>query len=643
MAQWLRGTACLVAATIGAVLFGFELLLGRSLAEFVGANHVELDWRMRMLRLLGVLVVVVAGGSAVACRAWGPALAARLERAGVLALPSAMLCVLPPLLTREPWRGQELEFLITVGAFGVALEAALRCGFSVAGTAVDRCLQRVPIGLARWAPRMVIGSAVAYYAIRISALTLLSHQRLATSTSDLGEFDNLFFNALHGHPFRAPAIDGDLRDWGELKVHAEFVLYLLLPLYALRPGPRTLLVIQSTVVALTAIPIFLFAARRAGRAAGVVLAVVFLLLPFVERPNFYDFHFVPVGMLFAACTITLVERQGTGQRTDRVTTALFWVSFALTLLSREDIAAGMVVTGLFVALTGHNPRLGTIMALAAGVYCAIVKFIVMPHFGVMWFDSIYDDLKVPDRRGFASVVYTLVSNPVFTIHKLLTEQKLLYVLHLTVPLLFLWLRRWPLLAAALPGFLFTLAVTNRPPMSDSSFQYAFLWAPYVVTASALALERIGRRRADGPSARRAALAALAAVATITSVNLGAFFGAESIRGGFGDKVLSINDSDRQRASNLGELLRRIPPDSSVVASEDVGPHVSTRLVLYSLKYTLGDQPDYMLVGRMQPSEQRRARDALAHGYGVIEQNGEFFLAKRGAPQTDNASLAHLLH
>ena len=117
----------------------------------------------------------------------------------------------------------------------------------------------------RWLPALVVLGAVALYFVRISDLTLLVHERMKTMTSDLAEFDNLFFNAYQGRPFRAPCIAGDLEDWSALKIHAELVLYLLLPLYAIKPGAQTLLVIQTGVVALTAIPVYLLAARRLGR------------------------------------------------------------------------------------------------------------------------------------------------------------------------------------------------------------------------------------------------------------------------------------------------------------------------------------------------------------------------------------------
>jgi uncharacterized membrane protein len=634
-----RGIAFLLASTLAASLFVFEVRLREFLSGYIARNEVEPTWRMDTLRLGAVLLAFVGLGCAALCVLKGPRIAATLERWGRLSLPIVPLVLLPPLMVRDLWRGNELGLLLLAGVFGLTFEAALRRAFALGDRRIDALITRIPPRTARIIAYAIVGTAVAYYALRISHLTIQNHDRLGTSTSDLGEFDNLFFNALHGHPFRAPGIDGDLRNWGALKIHAEFVLYLLLPFYALHPSPEALLVIQSVVVALTAVPLFAFAARRAGLPAGVVVAVVYLLLPFVERPNFYDFHFVPVGMLFVACTLCFVERCGVADAPTRRTRILFAVSFALALLSREDIAAGMIFVGLFVALSGHSPRLGYAMAGIAGTYFVIVKFLIMAKIGPSWFDAIYEDLKVPGQHGFGAVINTLLSNPVFAVQKLLIEPKLLYALHLTVPLLFLWLRSWPLLAAALPGFFFTLAVTNRPPMSESSFQYAFLWAPHIVAASALSLERLGKMPLLGAAARRAAIVALATVALAVSMHQGALLGAPAIRGGFVDKPLTISADERLRAAQLKEIAAAIPPDASVVATEQIGAHFSTRLIFYSLKYTFGKDTDYLVVGfPWIPEEKRRIHEALAQGYGVIRHLGPFFLVRRGAPPTNNGSL-----
>src|SRR6185436_18484967 len=136
------------------------------------------------------------------------------------------------------------------GATSLLLERLLRVSFAaLAGAPPERLRLPRTAALERWLPRVVLAFGIAWYFVVISRGVLQNHLRIATTSSDLAEFDNLFFNALHGHPFRSPAIEGNLADWSALKVHAEAILYLLLPLYAIAPGPKTLLVMQTGVIA----------------------------------------------------------------------------------------------------------------------------------------------------------------------------------------------------------------------------------------------------------------------------------------------------------------------------------------------------------------------------------------------------------
>jgi uncharacterized membrane protein len=280
------------------------------------------------------------------------------------------------------------------------------------------------------------------------------------------------------------------------------------------------------------------------------------------------------------------------------------------------------------------------------VYFVLMKFVVMPRFGTMWFASIYQDLQAPGAGGFGAMVLTLLSNPTFALRKLLVEPKFIYVLQLAVPLSFLWLRRPWLLLAAVPGLPFTLLVTNRPPMSQISFQYVYHWIPYVVAASAIGVHAVSTSASRdwvGPR-RRAALVAVALAALACTFQFGALLGARSIIGGFGPKLLEITRDEEMRLARLEALIGRIPPSASVVASEREGPHVSTRLVMYSLKFTFGERPDFVLVtSALGEGERAHLRGPMRAGqYGLIAREGEFYLLRRGADPKDNRSLMSLL-
>jgi hypothetical protein len=264
------------------------------------------------------------------------------------------------------------------------------------------------------------------------------------------------------------------------------------------------------------------------------------------------------------------------------------------------------------------------------------------------------------ETGLRAVLHTIITNPVFVLKTLMTEPRLVYVLHMTVPLLFLWTRRPYLWAAALPGLFFTLMVTDRAPMIQTSFQYTYLWIPYAVAASALGLQAMssstapalrggtGGGSADAGSGprRAAALVALLCVALASSFNLGAVLGGDSVFGGFTEKRLGpLNELELARLARLQSVIAKIPKTASVAATEYEGPRVSTRLVMYSLKYTLGDHPDYVLIGAISiASELDHLIEAVRSGqYGIATTVGEFTLLKRGAdPKSAQALLQRLV-
>jgi uncharacterized membrane protein len=545
--------------------------------------------------------------------------------------PLIPLALLPGLLSRRLWHGSELGFLFVLGVVVVALEVLLRRALPAWRLAAEDgrtpATSRVFILVVR--ALLVLG--ILYYAVAVSNFTVLGHHRMVTATPDMAEFDNLFFNALHGHPFRAPATDGDIADGGALKVHAEFLLYLLLPLYALRPGPEALLVIQSVIVAATALPVYLLAARRLGEPTALVVALALLFMPAVQQPNFYDFHFVPLGMLCVAWTLYFADRVTAPERPrgfgrDQV---LLGVCFTLALLSREDVSFGLIV----LLGSGRAPALGISLSSVAFAYFCVVKFALMPHFGTMWFSAIYEDLKAPGRNGYGAVVATLLTNPAFVVRKLLSEARLLYVMHLTVPLAFLWLRRPWLLLAAVPGLPFTLLPTNRTGLQEISFQYVYHWIPYVFAASVVGLERLGPR---GSAQRLSATVALVVGSYLASFQFGALLGARTVMGGGMERRLSITEAERERLARLRTVAARIPPNASVAATNHEGPHVSARLDFFSLHFAEGKNVDFILLDLNAMDD--FAREDLARigldRYGLVTQLDPFVLLGRDAdPKT----------
>lgn len=610
--------------------------MGKELPVFLLANTLGLEKRLIALGGAWAVGALLALALFLLLRRFGDR-GQQLSMAATCLAPFVVAVFVPLLFSREAWVDRELTYLCVVLAVGLAFERLLRPFYTLL------CQWRLPDFMGRWlarpgvarfgraVPLLVVVGLALYYALRIGHLTNVSHFKMTTMSSDLAEYDNMFFNALSGHPFRSPAIAGHRADFSSLQGHAEFGLYFLLPFYAISPGAHALLWIQSGVVALTAIPLYLLGAARISRWGGLVFAFAFLMMPAVQRPNFYDFHFTPLGMLFVAWLLFFVSHVERHPEQKAAKWGLY-LSLCAALLAREDVSIGIVVLGAFLVLSGVMVRQGLILASVAGTYFFAMKFGIMPLFGKWWFDNMYDDLKAEGAGGFGAVILTLVSNPAYVLRTMLTEPKFLYCLHMTAPVLALWLRRPLLWMAVLPGMLATLLVTNRPPMYQSSFQYTYLWLPYVMGASILAAGRGAR----GSSAATSLLL----VALSVGYQMGVLTGGDRILGGFRQKTFEVSEAEETQMQNLREIVEMIPRSASVSATEAEGPHVSNRLLMYSLKYFPGHDPDYILAGHVGiRGEKAHIRTLLETGaYGVIAQRGHFVLAKKGADTKDNGVL-----
>ena len=329
---------------------------------------------------------------------------------------------------------------------------------------------------------MIVGVAVAGYIVYMIFFTLRQHARFNTYNWDLGQLDNEFYNALHGRPFRCTPLGREPNNWLELRDHATFAIYALLPLYALHPAASTLLVLQCLALGLGAIPLYRFAVRRLPPPVAVLVTLSYLVYPPMHGAQFFDFHFQPVAAFFVLAAIDAFDSKRR---------RLFWVFFVLALSCREDVSIGLTVLGLLLVLSGHRAKEGAIVAVISGLYFVAIRFVLMPAIGAWALPDLYKDLVPPGDAGFVGIVKTLATNPLFTVRTLFTQEKLRYALQILAPLAFLPLRRRWLAVWLIHGAFLTLLTTGYGPTLDIGFHYGSQWVPYVFPAVALGLAVLG--------------------------------------------------------------------------------------------------------------------------------------------------------
>ncbi|HEU4535074.1 MAG TPA: DUF2079 domain-containing protein, partial [Polyangiaceae bacterium] len=524
----------LLAAVGASLAVAARLIAGGQGASFFARNVAAAPERQGLLVALAAGAAVAAGVGLVLLRAGG---VEALRRTAAVASPLVVVSLLPTLFSNQAWHDQPLPYLVALGAAVVTFEACMRHAQAAVPPELTLRLERAAAGpaarrLARFGPPALVLAAAAGYALFAGYYSILTHRRLGTAAYDLGIYDNLMYNALHGQFFRSPVLFGP--DGGNyIAGHAEFGMLLFLPLYAIAPRSETLLGLQAALLGFAAVPLYLFARTQIPRWSAAVVACVYLLYAPLHGPNFYDFHWLPLAIFFLFWFFYAVAE------------GRFWLGAAAAVvlyLIREDVGVGLAVFGAFLLLTGARPRAGALLAVVSAAWFVVDKFVIMPRAGTWWFADLYKGLMGEGERGYGSVIRTVLTNPAYLVVTLCKEAKLTYALHLLAPLAFLPLRRAALLGLALPGFFFTLMTTEYAPTVSISFQYTTHWIPYLMLAVVLALRAL---TADGGRRRRRAALAAALFGTVShSYIFGALLQHENFVGGFQRIVFRSTEAER---------------------------------------------------------------------------------------------------
>ncbi len=558
-----------------------------------------------------------------------------LEKLSALLAPLSLSFALPLFFIWQFGQQKTTYYLVLLTAFVFASRALLTRAFRTWAELTMPAWLRWPAKLPRqvvpeaWGFTVVTLAAAGYTAY-IGHYTVLRHRLIQTMAFDLGIYDNLMFNVIHGRFFKSPVLFGPGK-FSYIAGHAEYVMVLFAPIYALKPGSETLLWLQAFLLGAAAIPLYLFARQFISRAPAVLLSLAYLMFAPLHGPNFYDFHWLPIAIFFQFWLYYAIAT-----RKNWLIVAMVLVLFA----TREDIAVGLAMLGAFLFLTGARVRLGLILTAVSTLWFGINKFIIMPRAGSWWFENIYAELFADGKNSYGSVIVTLISNPIFALTTFIRENKLAYGFHMIAPLAFLPLRRVAFVLLLIPGAFFTLMTTAYWPTVSIAFQYTAHWIPFLFLAVVLSLW-LFKFESDGKAKFYAAMTTLIIAVLSHSYNFGGILQRESFTGGFSRVQFSMSDAEQKRWLAVKAAVAHIPQGASVAAGEYMNPHISARLDAYVFRYDVG-AVDYIFFSRNELTSdlRRQLNEKFAkYQYGLVDYTGdEFYLFKRGidTPETPAA-------
>jgi uncharacterized membrane protein len=467
--------------------------------------------------------------------------------------------------------------------------------------------------LERYEGRLALALVLLYAAV-LGSLALIRHWAFHSTALDLGVFDQVLWNTVHGR-FMESTLSLERCDPHSFFLdHFSPALLLIVPFYALVPRPETLIVFQTVALALGAWPIYLLARDRLARSdERLVWVAAYVLSATLAWVTLYDFHEISLAVLPLAFAMYFYATRRT---------LPLVLSLGASFLVKEELP--LIAIGFGIALLGQRRwRLGTFVITASVVIFLVTLRVIIPAFagGAPYqYLGRYASLGADEFE----ILRTVVLDPLRVLGVLLTGDlglKVLFVLTLFAPGLFLAVRsRWALVPALVPlGY---LLLSDYPGEHTHHNQYGAPLIPLALGASILGFATLPARGRLRPRLARAVL--------ISAIAFSLFAGAIPFTPDFTDAFLRGNPD---RAPSEGPILARepryepfvaaiaaIPVDASISSQDFLTTQVRERRLNYHLNRLDPCGAEYVILDYADPTVNRDEHEHLAQ-IATLEAQG----------------------
>lgn len=466
--------------------------------------------------------------------------------------------------------------------------------------------------LERYEGRLALAMVLLYVAL-FGSLSLVRHWAFHSTALDLGVFDQVLWNTVHGR-FMESTLSLERCDPHSFFLdHFSPALLLIVPFYLIVPRPETLIVFQTVALALGAWPIYLLARRFLKRSEErLVWVAAYVLSAPLAWITFYDFHEISLAVLPLGLAVYFYATRRT---------VPLLLSLGASFLVKEELP--LIAIGFGIALLAQRRwRLGAFVIAASVVAFLITLRVVIPAFagGAPWqYLGRYAGLGANE----VEIVRTLLLDPLRVLRVMMQGEiglKIVFVLTLFAPGLFLAIRsKWALVPSLIPlGY---LLLSDYPGEHTHHNQYGAPLIPLALGASILGFATLPENRFR----RRLTLAIILSTIAFSIVH-----GAIPFTPDFTDAFLRGNPD---RAPAEGSIFARepryepflpavaaIPAEASISSRDFFTTQVPERRFNYHLNSLDPCGAEYVILDYADPSVNRDEAKHLAE-IATLEAQG----------------------
>ncbi len=390
-------------------------------------------------------------------------------------------------------------------------------------------------------------------------LSLQRHNAFA-SRYDLSNMDQTIWYTLHNHFFQFRHPDNFV---SRFSIHADLILVLLSPVYLLWNDVRAILVIQTVMLAIGAIPVYFISMRLLkNKIISLTIVISYLLNPTMQWTNIYDFHGVSFAIPFilSAFYFALIKRWG-------------WYSIFvfLALITKEEISLNIAMMGIAIIFYMKNWKMGFVTVLIGFGWFFTMVFGVMPYFtpgGVHWAlekmgteNSNQLPQYILQLLKAKQLVQTFIFNPTTIEYYQLLLKPFAYLPILGIP--------WIFLSAP------EIAINIIRKTDMITFHYGSGITPALVIATIFGIYAISytlRRITFLRQYYLPILYSITAILLFIAIRVNYHYSPLPTTPSCSCYIYNVTQEDK----DFEKILQNIPKDASITSSIEIRPHVSHR-------------------------------------------------------------------
>lgn len=446
-------------------------------------------------------------------------------------------------------------------------------------------------------PLLLLISILTYTAV-LSYISILKHNLFLTTAWDLGIYEQSIWSTANAGKFFWYTVELPINPNGcFFGIHFSPVLFLVIPVYKIFQSTASLLVFQSFIIALGAVPLYLIGLKETENPKYALLfSFLYLICPPLLGVNLFDFHtqaFLPLFFFFAFYYFS----------SKKFFKYFLFIILALSIV--EFVPFIVIFFGLYgiwterkeikCSIKNLNYRFLFNKTVAASILTIIL--------GISWYIIartvifICNPTVLPNRNWAQfgdpvhnplGLLWNIVVNPLRTLQLILPSlgDKILYIFGLLIPVGLLSFLDIPSLLIGAPWFL-AVFLSNYPPYyAVIGYQYVAFAVPFVFISAVRGSKRLSILKNmvtsffslnfsfRGMSKKVLAISYM----SVLVISYAVLF----YQPHFGALASKVNWCSSQHLMALNRILELVPSDASIMTQNNIHPHVSPRMYAYAM-------------------------------------------------------------